>query len=61
MGVLDHGAGHVGVQVEGGHHRKLWPDEGPHRGDQVPLDVVDALGDGASVEAEKDRVDGQGP
>ena len=51
----------MGVQVEGGRHRDLRPDEGPDRGDQVPLDVVDAFGDGASVEAEQDPVDGQGP
>ena len=61
VGVLDHGAGHVGVQVEGGDHRDLGSDEGPHRGDQVPLDIVDAIGDGASVEGEQDPVDGQGP
>ena len=60
MGVLDHGAGHVGVQVEGGHHRYLGSDEGADPGDQVPLDVVDAFGDGASVEGEQDPVDGQG-
>ena len=57
VGVLDHRARHVGVQVEARHHRNFRPDDAAHARQQFAFAIVEVLGDHRAVQVEVDAVD----